>query len=338
VRRQAVTKLIERRKFLRHGSAIGAASFLGLRHQLALAEPPPETTRIRLSAVPVICIAPQYVAGPLLNAEGFTDIEYVKVDRTGDNVAAGVTDLDLLAVGNLITDLDGGAKLTALAGVHLGCYELFGREPVRAIRDLKGKTVPIDGIGGPQHIFLSAMAAYVGLDPRKDINWVTSPSAEGMQLFVDGKADAFLGFPPQPQELRARKAGHVVVNTAIDKPWSEYYCCMLIGNREFVERNPVATKRAMRAILKAADLCALQPERAARMIVQKGFTSNYSYALETLKEVRYNAWRSYDPEDAIRFHSLRLHEVGMIKSTPQKIISQGTDWRFLNEIKKELKA
>jgi NitT/TauT family transport system substrate-binding protein len=159
-----------------------------------------------------------------------------------------------------------------------------------------------------------------------------------MQLFVEGKADAFLGFPPQPQELRAKKTGHVVVNTAVDKPWSEYYCCMLVGNREFVERNPIATRRAMRAILKAADLCALEPERAARMIVEKGFTPSYSYALETLKEVRYNAWRSYDPEDAIRFHSLRLHEVGMIKSTPQKIIAQGTDWRFFNELRRELKA
>jgi NitT/TauT family transport system substrate-binding protein len=35
---------------------------------------------------------------------------------------------------------------------------------------------------------------------------------------------------------------------------------------------------------------------------------------------------------------LRSHEVGMIKSNPQKIIALGTDWRFLNELKKELKA
>jgi NitT/TauT family transport system substrate-binding protein len=35
---------------------------------------------------------------------------------------------------------------------------------------------------------------------------------------------------------------------------------------------------------------------------------------------------------------LRLHEIGMVKRTPQKIIAQGTDWRFLNELKKELKG
>jgi hypothetical protein len=42
--------------------------------------------------------------------------------------------------------------------------------------------------------------------------------------------------------------------------------------------------------------------------------------------------------DAVRFYSLRLHEAGLIKSSPQKIIAQGTDWRFLNELKRELKG
>jgi len=49
-------------------------------------------------------------------------------------------------------------------------------------------------------------------------------------------------------------------------------------------------------------------------------------------------WREYDPEDTVRFYALRLRELGMIKSSPQKIIADGTDWRFLNELKRELKA
>jgi NitT/TauT family transport system substrate-binding protein len=57
-----------------------------------------------------------------------------------------------------------------------------------------------------------------------------------------------------------------------------------------------------------------------------------------MQEVPYNRWREYDLEDTVRFYALRLHEAGMIKSSPQKIITQGTDWRFLNEIKRELKG
>ena len=113
---------------------------------------------------------------------------------------------------------------------------------------------------------------------------------------------------------------------------------MLAGNREFVRRYPVATKRVLRAILKAADLCATEPARAAQRLVDGGFAERYDYALQTLSEMPYDKWREYDAEDTIRFYALRLHEVGMIKSSPHKIIAEGTDWRFLNELKRELKA
>jgi NitT/TauT family transport system substrate-binding protein len=76
----------------------------------------------------------------------------------------------------------------------------------------------------------------------------------------------------------------------------------------------------------------------ARTIVDRGFTKSYEYALQTMTDIPYGRWREYDPEDTVRFYALRLHEVGMIKSTPQKIIAQNTDWRFLNELKKELKG
>ena len=90
---------------------------------------------------------------------------------------------------------------------------------------------------------LAIMAAHVGLDPHEDIDWVTSPTGNAMELFAAGKVDAFLGFPPEPQELRARKIGRVILSTATDQPWSQYFCCMVFGNREFVRAHPVATKR-----------------------------------------------------------------------------------------------
>jgi len=98
----------------------------------------------------------------------------------------------------------------------------------------------------------------------------------------------------------------------------------------------VATKRAVRAILKATTVCALEPDRAARFMVDKGYATDY--AQQTLRGLTYMKWREYDPEDSLRFWALRLREAGMIKSTPQKLMAQATDWRFLNELKKELKG
>jgi NitT/TauT family transport system substrate-binding protein len=189
-----------------------------------------------------------------------------------------------------------------------------------------------------ERLFISSIVAYVGVNPR-DIHWITTRSAaEAMQTFVEGKADAFLGFAPQPQELRARNVGHVLLDTLQDRPWSQYFCCMVNARREFVEKYPVATRRALRAFLKAADLCAQEPDRAARYLAAKGYEPRYEMALAILKDLPYRGWRDADPEDTLRFHALRLHEVGLIKSSPQKLIAQGTDWRFLNQLKKELKT
>jgi NitT/TauT family transport system substrate-binding protein len=182
------------------------------------------------------------------------------------------------------------------------------------------------------------MASYIGLDPNRDIQWVTGAFPTPLTLFADGKVDAYLGFAPEPQDLKARKIGHVIVNSAIDRPWSDYFCCMIAGNREFIRKYPVATKRVLRAVLKATDLCAREPESVARRPFDGGATPNYDYAAEALRELPFDRWRDYDPDDTIRFYALRLREAGMIKSSPQKIIAEGTDWRFLNELKRELKA
>jgi len=200
-----------RREFLSALTIAGATRLLGVTPEAIAAEPPPETTKLRLGLVPSICVAPQYVAEDLLRSEGFTDIQYV---------GAGPTGLGALGVP--------GAKQMGTGGFDV--------------------------------------------------------------------------------------------------------------SMNFATRNPAATKRALRAILKADRICALEPERAARAYLGRGFPTREDYAVQAVKEIPYGRWRDYDPEDTVRFYALRLHEAGMIKSSPKKIIAQGTDWRFLKELKKELKT
>ena len=250
---------MRRRELLRGVGAAAAAAALTGRSRTADAEPPPETTRLVLLQTSSMCQAPQYVAEDLLRGEGFTDVQYIKKDLTSaiaDALTSGEANIKMHFSGPLILRLDTGDPITILAGVHPGCFELFATERVRSLSDLKGKTVGIRGLGGPEHVFLSSMLAYVGLDPRRDVHWATHSTERSIALLAEGKIDAFMGFPPDPQELRARKIGHVVVNSDVDRPWSQYFCCMVAANREFVRKYPVATKRALRAILKATDICA----------------------------------------------------------------------------------
>jgi len=329
-----------RRRFLTALSLAGAAGLIRAPVSQA-AEGALETTTVRLGKG-ALCGAPAYLAEELLRAEGFTDVRYPEMPPstadTAHAVGRGYVDISQGYASQFIPAIEAGEPVTLLAGIHVGCIELFANEGIRGVADLKGKSVGVQALGSNPHVLLSLMAAQLGLDPARDLHWVTDPKVKPIERFVDGRIDAFLGFAPEPQELRARHIGHSILNTALDRPWSQYFCCILGGNREFVRTNPVATKRVMRAYLKAADLCATEPTGAARQLVDRGYTSRYDYAFQALRDIPYDKWREYDPEDTIRFYALRLREVGFIKSTPQKIIAENTDWRFLNELKRELKA
>jgi NitT/TauT family transport system substrate-binding protein len=329
-----------RRQFL---TTLPLAAAAGVAGGARADEKSPETNSVRFLKNPGICIAPQYIAGEMLRADGITDSRYVDSGPTFDltgQVAHGDADFTLDFAARAIQTFDGGGTVIALGGVHVGCYELFARDDILSVGDLRGRTVGIDIIGARPHAFLVAMAAHVGLDPSQDIRWVyhTDPSASPLQLFLEGKIDAFLATPPEPLKLREHGKKHVIFNSALDPPWSQYYCCLLVGNRRFVRDNPVATKHVLRAILKGADLCASQPAEVARQLVEGRFIDNYDMALRTLRDIPYDRWREYDPEDTIRYYALRLYEAHAIRTTPQKIIAEHTDWRFLNEVKRELKT
>jgi NitT/TauT family transport system substrate-binding protein len=253
-------------------------------------------------------------------------------------VGRGDVDVDATFAGLIVYQLDAGFQITTLGGLHVGCYELFAREPIRSISDLKGRRVGVQTLSSSGHLYLSIMATYVGLDPKQDIEWVVPPDGKAMELFAAGETDAFLGFPPEPQELRARGFDRVILSTLTDRPWSQYFCCMIYGNRAWVRDHPVATKRFLRAVFKAAEYCQAEPENAARRLADGGFAPRYDYALETIRELPYELWHEYDSEDSLRFYGLRLHEAGMLRASPNALLAEGADWRFVNELKRELKA
>lgn len=333
--------VFRRREFLGRTSALGAAGLFGLAPAAMAADPPPEPTRVRLVHAPYACFAPQYLAEEFFPMEGITNYEYLQLgSRNGpiEAIAEGRADITMWDACSPIPLIDASKPIVVLAGVHGGCWQLFANQGVDAVRDLKGKAPVVHYLGGGDHVLLSSMLAYVGVNPGKDVNWTTGRGADAKDVFARGKADAFMAFAQEPAELRAKGIGKVILNTATDRPWSQYYCCVVVANRDFVARNPVVTKRVLRSILKASDICAADPERVARFLVDMRYETRYPIGLEVMKNTSYTRWRYDNPEDTLRFHALRLREGGMLKAAPQQLIARGTDWRFLNELKQELKA
>lgn len=327
-----------RRDFVGGVGLAAAAGLLGGRLPASAAEPPPETTTLRAGRSITMCEAPQSMAEEMLRAEGFTDLRYVVTRNVEQDLAAGKVDVALRYAPSLIGHIDEGLPAVILGGIHVGCTDLFVNDAVRSIKELKGRRVATDKSISGVDAFFAAILAHVGLHPRKDVQWVDRPFTEWPADLAANKLDAFLAWPPFSLEAREQKIGRVILTTGADRPWSQYFCCMLVARREYVEKYPVATKRAFRAILKATDVCAREPARVARWLVDRGYTKRVELAERMLRGLPYNKWREYDPEDTVRFYALRLHESGLIKSSPKKLIAQATDWRFLKELKRELKA
>ena len=164
----------DRRDFLASASLAAAVGVLGIRPSFA-DEGPPETTTIRLSFNTTICFAPMDVAETFLRAEGFTDVQYVRTPggfSTPQIIARGEVDFGSSFGGTVVYHLDAGLPITAVSGLHAGCYELFAREPIHNVSDLKGRRVGIQTLTSSAHLYLSIMAKHVGLDPKADIEWV----------------------------------------------------------------------------------------------------------------------------------------------------------------------
>src|SRR6201998_501330 len=135
--------ILTRRRVLTTLSMAGAAGFVRTPFGMA-GEGGLETATVRIYANrPGICVAPQYIAEPLLRAEGFTDVGFVGLTAvTGapaaHAVASGHAHFPVAFAAPLAIPIEGGSAVPLLSGVHIGCFELFGNESVRSITDLKG--------------------------------------------------------------------------------------------------------------------------------------------------------------------------------------------------------
>jgi NitT/TauT family transport system substrate-binding protein len=334
---------LSRREFMKKTALTGAASYLGIGSDLGLAaaEPPPETTTIRFQKIQAPCWVPQLVAEPLLREEGFTDIQYIeqKIDQGEEDILAGRVDFSADFTANSLRVVAPGDPIDFISGFHVGCYSLIGSDKIKTVRDLKGKKVwAWETVMASPNVFFKAFVAYVGLDPDKDVEYVEVPMDEAIELFKRGKIDAFMSFPPGPQQLKAAGIGHVLVDTNVDRPWSQYYCCMLLGRRDFIRNNPIATKKVIRSILRANDMVSQDPEMAAQLLVDRKLrkADDQEFMAQALREIPYDKWRDYSPEDTIRFWALRLKELGIIQYSPQEIISKNTDWSHIASLKSEM--
>ena len=334
-----------RRAFLRTAAAAAVAAACAPATVKASPTPepplgPPETTTIRIHG-PLGCDPWTWLADDFMKEEGFTDVKLVNPGPQA--VLKGDADIAAGYGQHFAAHIDAGSPFVLLGGTHVGCIELWAKPGIGTIRDLRGKTLVVFKKDPLQDVFYGiwvTLLTSVGVDPG-EVKFVEhlDPQANVIDSFIAGTSDATLAAVTQGPALRAnpKNPGKMIFDTTVDKPWSQYYCCLLVANSSWAKANPNAAKRATRAVMRAIDLGAKDRQRTVQIAAEKQVTQNAPRLYEAIKDLPYD-WREYDPEETLRFLALRLADGKLIKKTPQQIITDGTDFAWFRRLQKELKA
>nr|MDP9320634.1 ABC transporter substrate-binding protein [Chloroflexota bacterium] len=298
---------------------------------------PVETTTITIDNQEG-CETWTWLAEPFLREEGFTEVRLA--DPYGPGVITGKSDIQTNLGVAIALQVNAGKPVVALAGTHTGCIELWARPNINSIGDLRGKRIVVnqkDVLADPTYSTWVSILATFGIAASE----VSFTEGAGIPAFLDGQADAVFAAITGGPRLRAdpNKTGHQIFDIGVDKPWSQYFCCLLVANRDWAKRNPNAAMRATRAVLRAIDYGAKDHARTVRAAVDKKVpaASVPEFLLEALHHHGYS-WRDYDAEETIRFNALRLADAKLLTKTPSQVVAEGSDFAFFRQLQKELPA
>lgn len=300
--------------------------------------PPPETTSIKLTAAS--CDAAIFGAERYLRDEGFTDVQITDM-ATPVAIAAGNAHIGNAFAQTFFNSVEGGPKVVSLGGLHPGCVEIWAQPGISSLKDLKGRsiTVTAKSLGNLAYSYMAIVLKQAGVDP-KDVNFVVQADANPLQLYLDGKSDAvFVATTGVPALMKnPANKGHVVHSQVMDEPWKSNNCCFIIASDQWYRANPIAAKRAMRAIYRTADALPADRNDAAKLATDKGLFGGAS-ALANVREAANMVpldWRTYDLEKAVRFYAPLLTDVGVLKASADDLL-KAVDLKIFKELSTELK-
>ena len=300
--------------------------------------PPPETTSIRLTAG--ACDSAIFGAERYLREEGFTDVKFSDA-ATAAAIVAGNADIGSAFPQGFFNSVENGAKVVSLGGLHPGCVEIWAQPGISSVKELKGSSITVTAktLANLQYSMLAIVIRQAGFDP-KEVNWVVQADANPTQLFLDGKSAAVFVASNAAAALKANPAnkGQIIFSQVMDEPWKSTNCCFIIASEPWSRANPIAAKRAMRAIYRTADALPADRGDAAKFATDMGLFGG-APALANVREAANMVpldWRTYDLEKAVRFYAPLLTDVGVLKASTDDLLKT-VDLKIFKELSAELK-
>ena len=299
-----------------------------------------EVDSFTFSALPTACFAPIFIGKEegYYATEGFTGIVdlpmYKSAAESKEAAALGKADWTFVSMVSAIVGLDKFANYKIVAGLHVGCHEIIAQLDITSVNELEGKTVAIPGIGSTQHLVLLSALYGEGVDPEK-VDLVVYPSAEMPALLKAGKIDAAMGWPPIPEICSMEGIGHTILSTTLDPPWSDHMCCVLIAHTPWMEKNPEALRRVIKATYLAAAAVDADPPGMAKVLIDKGYAKNLPATTLALAKIPWLKFKFHHPEETIIYYAEDLYNFGITTHDADWIL-EGCDWSYYEDVLEEM--
>ena len=172
---------------------------------------PPDPRPLTPVTVAVPATSLQFLPLHIAKQRGFDqqnglDLQVLAIGGTTSVQAMLAGDVDFAASAGAVLNaaLGGAPVVVLLIGIDKSTYVVYGRPEVRDVRDLKGKVLAVDTVGGSQYTEVGLGLRQVGLEPG-DVTIVSMAAPARIAALDSGAADAAVLVPPQ--DVQAEKLG-----------------------------------------------------------------------------------------------------------------------------------
>jgi NitT/TauT family transport system substrate-binding protein len=229
------------------------------------------------------------------------------------------------------------AAITGVPVKVVACYVpafpimLIARPEFKSVQELKGKTIMVGSIGSGPHILARMILKHFGLDPDRDVKFVSGPSSEArLAALTQGLVAGTVATPPF--DFFAKKLGlNILARSQELFMWPE---AGLNTTTKKIKEVPDEIKRVIKAGIKANRYIRTEREGTIQFLIEWQKV-NKEIAAATYESV----WKAYNDDGTVPEDALRLVIEEAKKATKlnrQVSVSDVADLSILKEAQREL--
>ncbi|MCD2348521.1 ABC transporter substrate-binding protein [Clostridium guangxiense] len=236
-------------------------------------------TEVTLGTYNGTCEAPLYIGieKGIFKKHGLSPkIVNINAETLKEGIASGKIDGAQISAG-MFKSIQQGLNIKLTNGIHTGCIEAVVpvNSSIKSVKDLKGKKIGIDAIGGVPMVLLSIELGKYGIDAKKDVDWRVYPQAQLAQALSKGEIDAFGAWDPYGAlAVNSGKARKIFGNNNVKNTAKDTYCCYTGVNGTLAKKHPEVAKEITDAWAEATAWVEKHPEEAAKITVDKKYVSS----------------------------------------------------------------